>query len=73
MPYKGDRLSMMVMLPSERDGASNLQEMLLAELIQEWRQGMTGTEEVVSMPKFEVKTEYDLKRYLIGLVMSDAL
>ena len=71
MPYKGDRLSMMVMLPSERDGMAHLQERLSADLIQEWRQGMTEMEVVVSMPKFEVKTKYDLSDPLYNLGMHD--
>ncbi len=72
MPYKGDRLSMMIILPYERDGIDQLQKTLSVELIQEWQQAMAETDVIVSMPKFEVKTKYELNPYLIDLGMIDA-
>lgn len=73
MPYEGDRLSMLVVLPSDVDGMGQPQEGLSAELIQKWQHGMTETEVVVSLPKFEMKTKYDLGDYLFPpLGMTDA-
>ncbi len=72
MPYKGDRLSMLVVLPSERDGIKRLQEMLSTKLLQKWQQGMTESEVIVSIPKFEMKTHYDLEPSLTSLGMTDA-
>jgi len=58
MPYKGDRLSMLVVLPPDGDGMGQLQEDLSAGLIQEWRHDLTEIEVAVAMPKFEMKTKY---------------
>ena len=60
MPYVGDRLSMLVVLPPGRDGMAALEESLTVEVFEEWRQGMHETDIAVSVPKFETKTHYDL-------------
>ena len=60
MPYVGDRLSMLVVLPPGRDGMAALEESLTAEMLEEWQQGMYDTEITASIPKFETKTQYDL-------------
>lgn len=72
MPYKGDRLSMLVVLPDSRDGIGRLQEKLSPELIQGWQQDLSDTEVIVSMPKFETRTSYDLMPVLQSLGMTDA-
>ena len=58
MPYVGDRLSMLVALPSGRDGMTALEESLTAEMLEEWQQ--SAHVRTVSIPKFETKTHYDL-------------
>lgn len=72
MPYRGDRLSMLVVLPDGRDGMGQLQERISTELIQEWQQHMSEIRMIVSVPKFEMKTHYDLKPALQSLGMTDA-
>ena len=72
MPYEGDRLSMLVVLPDGRDGIGQLQERLSQELVQRWQQDLQDTEVIVSMPKFETRTSYDLKPILQSLGMTDA-
>ena len=72
MPYTGDRLSMLVVLPYDRDGMGQLQERLSPELIEEWRQLMGEQAVAVSMPIFEMRTHYDLEPILQGLGMTDA-
>ena len=72
MPYRGDRMSMLVVLPDGRDGMEQLQERLSPDLIQEWRQHMSKTLIPVSMPKFEMKTHYDLEPILQSLGVTDA-
>ena len=57
MPYKGDRLSMLVILPSDRNGLERLQEMISSDLIEEWQRDVKETEVIVSIPKFEAKTQ----------------
>ena len=71
MPYEGDRLSMLVMLPNDVDGISRVEDMLSADLVEQWRHEMGPIEVKVSMPKFRMETGYDLKGPLKGLGMSD--
>ena len=60
MPYVSDRLSMLVALPSGRDGMAALEESLTAEMLEGWQQSAHDTYITVSIPKFETKTHYDL-------------
>ena len=67
MPYVGDRLSMLVVLPLGRDGMAVLEESLTAEVLEGWQQGMHDTDITVSIPKFETKTHYNLIPELMDL------
>ncbi len=69
MPYEGDRLSMLVILPD--DNIENLEDMISAEQIQSWNDYLLNQEVVVSIPKFEMKTNYKLNKPLIDLGMPD--
>ena len=71
MPYKGDRLSMLVILPDDRDGISRVEDMLSADLIEQWRHELEPTNVNVTMPKFKMETKYDLIGPLTGLGMPD--
>ncbi|MDA7987624.1 MAG: serpin family protein [Alphaproteobacteria bacterium] len=73
LPYKGDRLSMLIALPAERDGLPRLEESLAARDIEEWRGSLARTDmAAVIMPKFQMRTAYDLKELLPGLGIVDA-
>ena len=71
MPYEGDRLSMLVVLPEDRDGIDSLEEYLSSELIKKWQQELYPQEVKVVMPKFTTKTSYDLIPLLKNLGMLD--
>jgi len=71
MPYQGDRLSMLVILPTERGGIGQLEGRLSADLLREWRDTLQETDVEVSFPKFEAKTRYDLKKSLPPLGVVD--
>jgi len=62
MPYEGDKLSMLVVLPNERDGLPELEESLSVENLQQWNEQLSPNEVRVFMPKFKMETEY----FLIG-------
>ena len=70
MPYKGDRLSMLVILPDDPD-MREFEESLSAQQIQKWTDNMWNQELIVSMPKFETKTKYQLNDHLIAMGMPD--
>ena len=71
IPYEGDRLSMLVMLPDDVDGIGRVEEMLSADLIEQWRHKMEPTNVNVTMPKFKMETKYDLIPPLEELGMPD--
>ncbi|RJQ29427.1 serpin family protein [Candidatus Parcubacteria bacterium] len=58
MPYKGDRLSMLVLLPKNNLGA--LEGSLTLDELSSWQEGMRNQQVYVYIPKFKLETEYDL-------------
>ena len=71
MPYEGGRLSMLVILPDDRDGMGSLEEAISAGQIGQWRQEMRPQKVDVLVPKFTTKTQYDLEKPLSSLGMTD--
>ena len=70
MPYEGDRLSMLVILPDDPD-MRQFEESLSVQQIQKWTDNLWNQEVIVSMPKFETKTNYQLNGHLIAMGMPD--
>jgi serpin B len=58
MPYKGDRLSMLVLLP--KNNLVSLEGSLTLEELSSWQEAMQNQEVYVYMPKFKLEAEYDL-------------
>lgn len=71
MPYEGDRLSMLIILPDERNGLAGLAGALSAEQMAKWSEGLRRSEVFVSMPKFEMRDSHVLNPILIGMGMTD--
>jgi len=72
IPYKGDRLSMLVVLP---DGAASLGGVaggLSAGASAAWLGDMEERKLLVTIPKFTVETRYDLGRILGAMGVTDA-
>ncbi len=67
MPYEGDRLSMLVVLPAERDGMGMLEGTITPDMVDRWTADLYPTEIDVVMPKFEMKTRYNLVPPLMKL------
>lgn len=72
LPYEGDKLSMMVVVPEQRDGLVNIEKSLSAESISEWKGQLKESSTAVIMPKFKLETEYNLIDTLKNLGMNDA-
>jgi serpin B len=64
MPYQGDRLSMLILLPHEITGLQSLEESLTVENLSEWRNNLHKTNIDVMIPKFSLATDYDLTEIL---------
>jgi serpin B len=55
MPYQGDKLTMVVLLPKERNGLGELESMLSAEKVAAWVGGLRPSEKTdVCLPKFKM-------------------
>ncbi|MEM2089737.1 MAG: serpin family protein [Candidatus Pacearchaeota archaeon] len=69
LPYKGEKISMLILLPKE-----NLERIdLTAEKIEEWKSKMEETKlDSICIPKFELKTKYLMNDHLKALGMPTA-
>ncbi|MGH0116142.1 UNVERIFIED_CONTAM: hypothetical protein FKN15_074783 [Acipenser sinensis] len=78
LPYVGNDLSMLIVLPMEIEddstGLEKLERELTFENLMEWTKPemMDNTEVTVTLPKFKLEETYDLKSVLISLGMVDA-
>ncbi|XP_041101208.1 leukocyte elastase inhibitor-like [Polyodon spathula] len=78
LPYVGDELSMLIILPTEIEddstGLEKLERELTFENLMKWTKPemMGNTEVTVTLPKFKLEETYDLKSVLISLGMVDA-
>lgn len=60
LPYDGDELSMLIILPHGRDGIADLEERISTGAIERWRSELRPEVVSVTMPKISIKNEYDL-------------
>ncbi|XP_064336482.1 serpin B4-like isoform X4 [Camelus dromedarius] len=74
IPYKGEELSMMLLLPNEVDGLQKLEDKLTAEKLLEWTssQNMRTSQVDLHLPRFKVEESYDLNGMLVALGVVDA-
>jgi serpin B len=72
MPYVGNELSMIVLLPKKLDGIKNLEEQLTADNISTWLGRLRKREVWVSFPKFKTTSEFGLADVLQSMGMTDA-
>ena len=69
LPYEGDRLSMLAVLPRETTSLEKLE--LSAGKMSEYAGMLEPQDVLVSLPKFDIKTNYDLKQGLTEMGMPD--
>jgi serpin B len=72
LPYQGDRLAMVVLLPKAKDGLAALEASLSAEKLAEWIGKMRRREVQVALPRFKTTAEFGLKDTLVVMGMADA-
>ena len=68
MPYKGDNLSMLVLLP-KNNNISSLEQGLSISQLNGWRNHLRTQKVDVYIPKFKFKSEYQLKGQLTEMGM----
>jgi serpin B len=71
LPYKGDDLSMLILLPKE-DCLDSLEESISTENLNLWRSNLKEKEIDVHMPKFKLETKYSMSDTLKKMGMPTA-
>ncbi|MGI0040791.1 MAG: serpin family protein, partial [Nitrosopumilaceae archaeon] len=70
LPYKGEKISMLILLPKEIEGLESVEEVLTADKLSQWRENLSETHIAVLLPKFTAETKYDLKDSLQNMGMN---
>ena len=71
LPYKGRELSMLILLPNQKDGLSSLEKTLDASHLMSISSSMFGGNVDVSLPKFKLESTFKLNDCLKELGMPD--
>jgi serpin B len=72
LPYIGDKLEMLILLPRNRDGIGQLENDLNTTNLSAWTTNM-GMEQVdVALPKFKITSQFGLADTLRSMGMEDA-
>ena len=72
LPYAGDDLSMLVLLPRKVDGLNDLEAQLTTQNLSAWTRGLWARKVDVFLPKFKATSEFSLVGTLAALRMTDA-
>ncbi|MBI5684280.1 MAG: serpin family protein [Verrucomicrobia bacterium] len=72
MPYAGDDLSMLVLLPKKTGGLAALENSLTPANLAKWTQSMSSPEVRVYLPKFKMTCRFGLNDTLKAMGMGDA-
>jgi serpin B len=72
LPYSGDDLSMVVLLPRKTDGLADLETKLTAQNLTAWIANLHPQEVNVFLPKFKMTSQFSLGDKLAALGMTDA-
>jgi serine protease inhibitor len=72
LPYKGDRLSMVVIVPQDPKGLAALEGKLSGDNLSRWLGKLDKRKVHMAMPKFKMETTYSLEDALKNLGMKQA-
>nr|XP_012420698.1 PREDICTED: serpin B9 isoform X1 [Odobenus rosmarus divergens] len=74
LPYEGEELSMVILLPDDNVDLSLVEKNLTLEKFRAWTKPgrMQSTEVEVFLPRFQLEEDYDMESVLRGLGMVDA-
>ena len=70
LPYEGNELSMLILLPKE-DNLENLEDLLNVNKLNLWRSMLRGRKIDVYIPKFKFETKYFMAKNLADMGMQD--
>jgi serpin B len=69
IPYKGDDLSMVILLPAKKDGLTELEDSVNTDRLQEWMNALAWQQVSVFFPKFTMTCEFQLRSVLADMGM----
>lgn len=72
LPYAGEELSMVVLLPRKADGLADLERQLTPENLKKWTNGLRKQEVEIFLPRFRMSSRFDLGGTLSSMGMVDA-
>lgn len=72
LPYVGEDLSMIVLLPGKTDGLPGLERHLTPGTLMQWIAGLRKQEVQVFLPKFKMTSQFRLDQTLTDMGMRDA-
>jgi serpin B len=72
LPYAGNDLSMIIILPKKRDGLNEIESTLTKGQVNGFCANLRKTEVTVCVPKFKITRDFLLNKQLSSLGMSDA-
>ena len=72
MPYVGQELSMVILLPKDAAGLSALEKSLTAQNLSKWLTGIRRQEVIVAVPKFKMTQKFAMKAVLQSMGMTEA-
>ena len=72
LPYEGNEVSMLILLPEEIDGIKALEESITTDNLKKWRGEFQEIKTKVHLPKFQLETTYDMIPILQELGIHDA-
>jgi serpin B len=72
LPYVGNEMSMIVLLPEEIDGLKQLEADLSVENLKRWKSRLSKRDVLVFLPKFKMTSMLRLDKTLVSMGMIDA-
>ena len=74
LPYEGDELSMLVVLPKSKDkiAMQRLVNTLSAKQISQWNSNLVNQEVILDLPKFKLEENYGMNSLLANMGMTKA-
>jgi serpin B len=72
LPYEGDRVSMIVVLPRGKNRLADLEKRLSAKHLAAWEQSIAPRKVSVYLPRFTMTAEFNLNAAMRKLGMTDA-
>jgi serpin B len=72
MPYAGEELSMVILLPKQTDGIGQLGQDLTVENLTQWLDKAHRQDVIVTIPKFKMTSKFSMENVLRAMGMTEA-